>query len=131
MRRSLYFFKDDILYRTQDVRGGLDENMVRTLIKLSSCQTEEAALQMLSRLGPVDMKEPVSLLKAYSKFALVAVGADAKMLWRQHDAKSATWLKFSRVFPFFCLVEGKKRRIKELTGQIPCQSRSVPYVQQD
>lgn len=91
MRKSLYYYREGILHRTENPLSDLTEDSVLTLVELSSCSSEQGALRLLQRLGSVDVKQPMSLLKAFSKFALVSVGDEARARWRQSDA-SVPWL---------------------------------------
>ena len=116
-----YYFREGILRQTEHPLSDLTEDSVRTLVELSSCASEAVALRCLQQLdSAVDVKQPMTLLKTFSKFALVSVGDEARARWRQSDASSVPWLlqhvngKFSVLYSsaFFAgfLFQGRQNR---------------------
>ena len=91
MRRSLYFFLDDVPVMTANKLGGLTSEVVHALADLAFADSEQAAAQALAKLDAPDPLEsdPQQALKQFGRYAFVSIGPRARQAWRQSSAKSA------------------------------------------
>eukprot|EP00435_Cladocopium_sp_Y103_P065458 s693_g27.t1 len=90
MRRSLFYFNKD---GVQEVRHGsrsLCPKVMEQLVVLATTRSEgEAAGALLALGAPFPLhKDPGSVLRVFSKYALVQLGPEASALWRQGAFRS-------------------------------------------